>query len=205
MAERTRRLNAPAAGATGEAPMAVLTPDTLMYRIRYGRDVELVAIDSSANGRPYTRHRQFMRSALPAKSDGRPVRWRIPFFHHPPFCGGPLHGDDGSVREHLVPAFAEAGVKLVLSGHEHNYQRWTHDGVCYVVTGAAGSLRTGQVRPRAGAGPGDPITEAGAAEHHHLLVTLTPASARLRPIAAGGGAFAGGQATRPEAEALVRA
>jgi hypothetical protein len=205
MKERIRRLNTPIAGGSAQPPMAVLSQDALMYRIRYGRDVELVAIDSSAKGKPYTTHPEFIGPAFPPKEDGRGVRWRIPFFHHPPFCGGPLHGDDESVQEHLVPVFSRAGVKLVLTGHEHNYQRWSHSGVCYVITGAAGSLRTDPIKPRAKAGPADPVTEAWASEHHHLLVTLTPASARLRPIVAGGGTFTAGGTTKPDAEAIINA
>ena len=206
MRERTERLKRQVMGDNPQVPMAVLSEDTLMYRIRYGRDVELVAIDSSAKGKPYTKHPDFIRGAFPDKTNGGFVRWRIPFFHHPPFCGGPLHGDEQPVQEHLLPLFAQAGVKLVLTGHEHNYQRWSHDGVCYVITGGAGGkLREGPIKPRAKAGPADPVTEAWASGHHHLVVSLTPASARLRPIAVGGGILTGGDGTKPEAEAVVEA
>ncbi|MDH3499867.1 MAG: DNRLRE domain-containing protein, partial [Acidimicrobiia bacterium] len=42
--------------------------------------------------------------------------------HHPVFSVGP-HGDHQDADE-LWPLFAEAGVDLLLAGHEHNYQRW---------------------------------------------------------------------------------
>lgn len=44
--------------------------------------------------------------------------------------------------ERLVPLFEEAGVRLVLSGHEHNFQYAVVDDIHYVVSGAAGKLRT---------------------------------------------------------------
>ena len=50
------------------------------------------------------------------------------------------------MREVFAPVFAEHHVQLVLSGHEHDYQRSEPiDGVTYVVSGAAaGTRRTGE-------------------------------------------------------------
>jgi hypothetical protein len=44
------------------------------------------------------------------------------FFHHPPFSVG-SHGDTPGM-EALWALLVEHGVTLVLTGHEHNYQRW---------------------------------------------------------------------------------
>jgi calcineurin-like phosphoesterase family protein len=71
--------------------------------------------------------------------------WKIAVFHHPPYtCGG--HSGDTDVVRRWVPLFESYGVQLVLSGHDHNYQRFAaRNGVTYVVHGggAAGlySLR----------------------------------------------------------------
>ena len=71
--------------------------------------------------------------------------WKIAVFHHPPYtCGG--HSGDRRVAREWVPLFEDYGVQLVLSGHDHNYQRFAaRNGVTYVVHGggAAGlySLR----------------------------------------------------------------
>lgn len=71
--------------------------------------------------------------------------WKIAVLHHPPYtCGG--HFGDQDVQERWVPLFEQYGVQLVLSGHDHNYQRFAvRNGVRYVVDGggAAGlySLR----------------------------------------------------------------
>ena len=48
----------------------------------------------------------------------------------------------------LEPLFLTYGVDVVFSGHEHFYQRIKpQKGIHYFVSGAAGELRAGDVRP----------------------------------------------------------
>jgi 3',5'-cyclic AMP phosphodiesterase CpdA len=65
--------------------------------------------------------------------------WKIAVIHHPPYtCGG--HSGDRTVQRRWVPLFEAYGVQLVLSGHDHNYQRFAaRDGVTYVVHGGGGA------------------------------------------------------------------
>jgi len=43
-----------------------------------------------------------------------------------------------------VPLYRRSGVRLVLSGHEHNFQHSEQGGIHYFfVTGSAGKLRSG--------------------------------------------------------------
>lgn len=42
------------------------------------------------------------------------------------------------VRERWVPVFETANVDLVISGHQHNYQRGEKNGVKYAIVGGAG-------------------------------------------------------------------
>lgn len=64
--------------------------------------------------------------------------WRIVYFHKPPYSSGE-HGSDAGVRGVLGPVFEKHGVQLVLSGHDHDYERVTPTkGVQYVVTGGGG-------------------------------------------------------------------
>lgn len=44
-------------------------------------------------------------------------------WHHPRFSSGSEHGDDPTVRD-LWQALYDAGAEFVLSGHEHNYERF---------------------------------------------------------------------------------
>jgi 3',5'-cyclic AMP phosphodiesterase CpdA len=65
--------------------------------------------------------------------------WKIAVFHHPPYtCGG--HSGDQTVQRRWVPLFERYRVQLVLSGHDHNYQRFgARNGVTYVVHGGGGA------------------------------------------------------------------
>ena len=44
----------------------------------------------------------------------------------------------------LTARFRDAGVRVMFSGHEHNFQHSQVDGIDYFVTGAAGKLRRGR-------------------------------------------------------------
>ena len=109
---------------------------------------------------------------------GPGARWRIPFSHHPPFCAGPEHTNTTGMVERLVPLFEAAGVRLVLSGHEHNFQHAVVNGIHYVVSGAAGKLRPEPPRGFEPAG-----TRAWAAASHFLLVRADDAAGRIHPVA----------------------
>lgn len=148
----------------------------LFYRFRYGRDVELIALDSSRQrllfGERFFRHANhapFLEAAFPPDGGAGPdaPRWRIPFAHHPPYCAGPLWGNSKSSLEHLVPLYRRAGVRLVLAGHEHNFQHAAVGGIHYVVTGGAGKVRTGTPRWMEEA-----HTVSWAAAAHFLRVTI---------------------------------
>ena len=73
--------------------------------------------------------------------DARRARWVVVALHHPPFSAG-YQGSDHATRRAFVPTFARAGVDLVLSAHDHDYQR-SHpiDGVTYIVSGGAAQAR----------------------------------------------------------------
>jgi tartrate-resistant acid phosphatase type 5 len=164
-----------------EAGRASLEPG-LFYCLRVGAQAELICIDTSLGkeiGREHffddPAHAEWVRSAL--HTDGDKPRWRIPFSHHPPFCAGPEHGNTTSMIERLVPLFESAGVQLVLSGHEHNFQHSRVDGIDYIVSGAAGKLRT---EPPTGFDAAH--TRAWAAAGHILVVDLEDERAVVHPV-----------------------
>lgn len=67
--------------------------------------------------------------------------WTIVAMHHPPYSAG-AHGSALDVRQAWGELFAQHDVPLVLSGHDHDYQRSTpQDGVTYVVSGAGAKVR----------------------------------------------------------------
>ncbi len=55
------------------------------------------------------------------------ARWIIGFFHHPPYTRGGYDSDTMTeavaMRANLAPILEQFGVDVVLSGHDHNYER----------------------------------------------------------------------------------
>ena len=61
--------------------------------------------------------------------------WRIVAMHHPPFSSG-KHGSTPRAEGLLVPILERHKVDLVLSGHDHDYERTVPiNGITYVVSG----------------------------------------------------------------------
>ena len=76
--------------------------------------------------------------------------WKICYFHHPLYSDGMYHGPDLDLRARLAPLFQSAGVKVVLTGHEHVYERIKpQNGIHYFVLGNSGELRLHNLRPSA--------------------------------------------------------
>src|ERR1041385_1946064 len=79
------------------------------------------------------------------------AEWKVMFFHHPPYSSAKKHGSDGQLREVVEPIFLKYGVDVVLTGHDHVYERIKpQKGIYYFVSGAGGQLRTGDVDKEAG-------------------------------------------------------
>jgi 3',5'-cyclic AMP phosphodiesterase CpdA len=68
--------------------------------------------------------------------------WKICYFHHPLYSHARTHGSDTDLRAQVEPLFERYGVNVVLSGHEHVYERLKpQNGIYYFVLGSAGQLR----------------------------------------------------------------
>lgn len=80
----------------------------------------------------------------------REFRYKFVFLHQPVFPAVPSHGLDknAAARDRLHRLFVQNNVSLVVSAHDHLYQRTTHDGITYVITGGGG----GTLWPFAGNG-----------------------------------------------------
>jgi Calcineurin-like phosphoesterase len=77
--------------------------------------------------------------------------WKIPYFHHPPYSSGERHGSDSQIRRALEPLFLQYNVSIVLSGHDHFYERTKpQKGIVYFVCGSGGQLRKGNIDMRTG-------------------------------------------------------
>jgi 3',5'-cyclic AMP phosphodiesterase CpdA len=75
--------------------------------------------------------------------------WKIMFFHHPLYSSGATHGSAELQREQLEPVFLKHGVNVVLTGHEHFYERLKpQKGVAYFIVGSSAKVRKGDLRDR---------------------------------------------------------
>ena len=74
--------------------------------------------------------------------------WKIAFFHHPLYTSGRYRAGARVLRLALEPLLIEGDVDVVLAGHEHFYERTVpQHGISYFISGGAGSLRRGDIRP----------------------------------------------------------
>jgi tartrate-resistant acid phosphatase type 5 len=171
-----------------EAAGRASTDPGLFYRFRYGSDIEFICIDTSRESifsqrlYKHPKHADFLSKALPAgnAADHPAPVWRIPFGHHPPFCAGPTHHNTSGMDE-LVQRFRLAGVRVVFSGHEHNFQHSLFEGMNCFISGAAGKLREGRPTKFEAAN-----TVSWAASLHFLLVTIDGKRMTVRAIGTGG-------------------
>jgi 3',5'-cyclic AMP phosphodiesterase CpdA len=141
--------------------------DELAMPSRYYRraigSVELYLLDSNVVDDAQT---AWLRRSL-ARSK---ARWRIAVFHHPAFSCGE-YGSHSHVVAHWVPLFERYKVRLVLSGHDHNYQRFAPRlGVRYVVHGGGSSTKGYALR---GCPAGYPRRLAGRIEHGFLYFVFS--------------------------------
>jgi len=74
---------------------------------------------------------QWLQNALASSTS----LFNIVYFHHPPFSSGTTHGSTANMQW----PFQSWGADVVLSGHEHNYERILKSGFPYFVNGLGGT------------------------------------------------------------------
>ncbi|MGH9661182.1 MAG: metallophosphoesterase, partial [Bryobacteraceae bacterium] len=112
--------------------------------------------------------------------------WRVAYFHHPPFAGGPNQNDPLSrlVRDHIVPVLERHNVPIAFSGHEHSYQRSyplrngqpvdTGAGTVYITSGGGGASLYPVYPNRQ--------TAIGSSSYHYMRAQVTGSRMELRTI-----------------------
>lgn len=98
------------------------------------KDIHFFVLDSDPNEPDGTDENSiqayWLRDALQNSSS---QMWKVVYFHHPPYSSGP-HGSTSYMRW----PFKEWGANIVLSGHEHNYERLYADSLFFIVNGLGG-------------------------------------------------------------------
>jgi acid phosphatase type 7 len=107
--------------------------------------------------------------------------WTIVYAHRGPYSSG-SHGGSSAFRQLFSPILEAHGVQLVLSGHDHNYERTVPiGGVTHVVTGGGG-------RGTRGVGSSE-FTAFSLDVLHFVYVTIDGPDLRLYAIDATGQEF----------------
>jgi predicted MPP superfamily phosphohydrolase len=111
----------------------VLPHEERYYSFDWG-NVHFVAIDTNKRDREQLQwlDEDLRKNKLP---------WVIVFGHHPMYTNS-LRGPQRGVREAFAKIFTDRNVDLVLTGHEHQYERFRVGGVNYVVSGGGGAQLT---------------------------------------------------------------
>ena len=111
----------------------------LYYTFSPKADIRFFMLESTY---PVPEQIQWLQKELEASSSA----WKIPVFHHPLYSSGERHGSDTQLRNVLEPLFLKYNVSVVLTGHDHFYERVKpQNGIAYFVVGSGGQLRKGNI------------------------------------------------------------
>jgi hypothetical protein len=118
--------------------------------------------------------------------------WKICYFHHPIYTSGRYQTSARVLRLALEPILLQGDVDVVLSGHEHFYERiHPQHGISYFISGGAGSLRKGDITR------GSPILARGFdTDFHFLLMEVSGDTLYFQAISRTGATVDAGSITR---------
>lgn len=117
------------------------------------------------------------RAWLDTELENSGSAWKICFMHHPLYTSGRYRASARALRLALEPLLVARDVDVVLSGHEHFYERLhPQRGISYFISGSAGAIRPGDIRPSS-------LTAAGYDDDcHFLLMELSGAELFFQAI-----------------------
>ena len=140
-----------------------------------------------------------------SKSSG--YHWNFVFFHHPIYSFAHRkslfrwvirrwgHGSDKQLRKLWEQRFIDGGIDIVLSGHDHFYQkiRKQKGGIHYFVSGGAGKIRKGIKKNHA-------EVEFGKVTYHFLHFEVSKEEVRFAAVDKDGNIFHQGCIRKDEEE-----
>lgn len=110
------------------------TKETRNYIYHAASSVDFFVLDSDA-GLKSSKTRQEQWNWLVRSVGKSTANFKVVVLHHPPYSSSTKHGSTKVFQW----AYRSMGVDLVLSGHDHDYERVVRDGLNYVVDGAGGA------------------------------------------------------------------
>ncbi len=128
--------------------------------------------------------RAWLDKALADADDEPGLVWRIVVVHHGPWSSGP-HGGNAHLLEAGIPAvFRAHKIDLVISGHDHIYERGVAEGLAYLVSGGGGA-------PLYRVKKAGPTSRHYESVHHFIDATATASAIQM-------------VATRPDGSTIER-
>jgi hypothetical protein len=108
-----------------------------------------------------------------SRADAEPgLVWRVAVVHHGPWSSGPHGANKRLVEAHVPELLAAHKVDLLLSGHDHIYERGDAGGTKYLISGGGGA-------PVYKLGPPAPTTRKAESSYHFVEVTTTATDLRI--------------------------
>lgn len=161
------------------------------YAVAYG-PVRLVFLDSNIDElspAAWEAQRIWYEKTL-ADFDGDPaVRGVLVLAHHPPYTNSTVTSDERYMQQVIVPPLLRAKKTLgLLSGHVHNYERFTRGGKMFLVTGGGGGPRARLAEGSARRHPDDLFIGPPVRNFHFTVFTVTSEglAAEVMGLAKGG-------------------
>jgi acid phosphatase type 7 len=100
-------------------------------------NMHFIVLDSNSDLSLSSEQYAWLETRLQQLQDAE--EWRIVIFHHPLFSTGRRGADQMGLKPSLLPLFEQYGVNLVLSGHDHDYERSLYNNIYFIVTGGGGA------------------------------------------------------------------
>jgi hypothetical protein len=97
-------------------------------------DVDVFFLDSDPRNPDGIDIASVQHAWLLASAAASTALWKVVVMHHPPFTSGTTEAASVDLRWD----FAAMGINAVITGHQHNYERYEKDGVIYLVAGTGG-------------------------------------------------------------------
>ncbi|OAA26577.1 hypothetical protein AT15_06365 [Kosmotoga arenicorallina S304] len=111
--------------------------DELYYSFQYG-GILFIVLNTNQRYDWCSKQYKWFKKLL--ESRGSDIEFTVVIMHHPPYNNGIVNMWRILMNLSLVPLFEEYKVDLVLSGHIHNYQRFSKNGITYLISGGGGAL-----------------------------------------------------------------
>ena len=117
--------------------------------------------------------RQWLEQALTQAEHEQGVVWRVAVIHHGPWSSGPHGGNERLIAAKIPELLAAHHVDLLISGHDHIYERGDAATLKYVISGGGGAPLY-PIAPTL-----SPTTRKAESAYHYVEFTLTPSDLKL--------------------------